>query len=267
MIEIDRWVVARMFGNGPGEGSPMAVVRLAHWLPDAVLYAASRRLPSEEVTFVVTSGSTLTLRWFGPDGEVPYCGHGALAASAFLTDRHDTRHVIALGGPGRLRLVLGHERGVPMLQMPAVGLTEMESDHIDLGVSVLRTFDAGRDYLAVLPNAALLRKARPDRASMIALDKIGIILTARMAHATAAFRFFAPRAGIEEDRVSCSVLPALASLWLGDGQDHGIFVQCSNVDIPMPVQYVDEGWQVAGPVYVTDQGAWRDVAAAITQNS
>lgn len=245
----------------------MVVVRLAHWLPVAVLHAASRRLPAEEVTFAVTSGSTLALRWFGPHGEVPYCGHGALAASAFLTDRLDARHVVALGGPARLHLMLGHERGVPMLQMPAVGITEKEPDHIDLGVPVVRTFDAGRDYLVVLPDAAILRTARPDRARMLALDKVGIILTARTSPATAAFRFFAPRAGIEEDRVSCSVLPALAALWLGDGRDHGTFLQCSSVEIPMPVQRIDEGWRVAGPVYVTGQGAWRDVIAATTQDS
>jgi predicted PhzF superfamily epimerase YddE/YHI9 len=267
MLEIDQWVAASVLGHGPGEGNPMVVVQLAHWPPDTVLQAASRRLPAEEVTYAVNAGGTLRLRWFGPHGEVPYCGHGALAASAFLTDRHDTRPVVALGGPARVRLVLGHEGGVPMLQMPAVGITEQPPGHIDLGVPVSRIFDAGRDYLVVLPDAATLRSARPDRARMLALDKIGLILTAHTSPATAAFRFLAPRAGIDEDRVSCSVLPALAALWLADGPGYGTFLQCSGVDIPMPVQRIDEGWRVTGPVHVTGRGAWRDVFAPTPQDS
>lgn len=267
MLEIDKWIAVSVLGNSPGEGSPMVVVRLDHWLPDPALLAASRNLPSEEVTFAVIDGDTLTLRWFGPEGEVPFCGHGALAASAVLTDRNDTCSVVALGGPGHLPLLIGRDRGIPMLQMPKVDITEKALGHIDIGVPAVQIFDAGRDYLVVLPNAMLLRTARPDRAKILALDKIGIILTARTAPANAVFRFFAPRAGIEEDRVSCSVLPALAALWLKDELDRGMFVQCSDVEIPMSVQHIDEGWRVTGPVYPTFQGAWSDLNTETPQCS
>lgn len=265
MLEIGKWIAVSVLGNSPGEGSPMVVVRLEHWFPDHVLLAASHQLPSKEVTFAVTDGDTLTLRWFGPEGEVPFCGHGALAASAVLTDSNDTCNVEALGGSGHLRLVIGRDRGIPMLQMPKLNITEKALGHIDIGLPAVQTFDAGRDYLVVLPNATQLRAARPDRAKILALDKIGIILTARAVTANAVFRFFAPRAGIEEDRVSCSVLPALAALWIKDGMERGMFIQCSDVEIPMSIQRIDDGWRVTGKVYPSFQGAWSDLNTETSQ--
>lgn len=266
MLEIGEWIAVTVFGNSPGQGSPMVVMRLADWLPDDVLYATSRRLPAVEVTFVVINDSTPVLRWFGPHGEVPFCGHGAVAASEFLTDCKDYQPIAVFCGTGQLRLLLGRDRGFPMVQMPTVSIMELESNHIDLGIPIVRLFDAGRDYLAVVSGATLLRSMRPPREKMLSLDKIGIILTAQTSPTGAVFRFFAPHAGIDEDRVSCSVLPTLAALWLEGSFEYGNFVQCSDIDIPMSVRSIGNGWRVAGPVYVIGQGTWNEVSRSM-QNS
>ena len=259
MLEIGQWIATTVLGNDAGQGNPMVVARLADWLPEATLHALSCQLPAHEVTFVVTNGDMPTLRWFGPHGEVPFCGHGALAAAALLTNHNGAHSITVLGGTGKLPLLLGHDQGFPMMQMPAMDIVELEPDRIDLGLPVVRLFDAGRDYLAILPDEALLRSLQPPREHMLGLDKIGVILTAQTSLNSAVFRFFAPRAGIEEDSVSCSVLPALAALWFGDNLAQGTFVQCSGIDISMAVQRCANAWRVAGPVYLTGQGTLDEV--------
>lgn len=256
MLEVGTWMATSVFGTVAGQGNPMVVVRLQDWPDDQELHFRARELPAHEVTIVVQDSGGLVLRWFGPHGEVPFCGHGALAAAALLSQMGSHEHVLALGGPAKLPLRLGHEGDLAVLQMPATELVELEPSRVDLGVPILRLFDAGRDYLAVLPDEVSLRMLRPCRERLLSLNKIGVIMTAPTTHAAAVFRFFAPSVGIEEDRASCSVLPALGALWLSHPLDEGIFIQCSDIDIPMVVRRFDTGWQVKGRVHVTDHGSW-----------
>ncbi len=257
MLETGQWIAASVFGANPAHGNPTVVVRLQDWPDDQDLHTLSRLLPADEVTVAVRGRDGLLLRWFGPNGEVPFCGHGALAAAALLPETASAGGLVAaLGGPARLRLQLGYRDGLAALQMPAAPLRELDPQHVDLGLPVVRLFDAGRDYLAVLPDEACMRTGSPAQERLLALDKIGVVTTAPAARATAVFRFFAPRAGIREDRASCSVLPALAALWLGGRLDEGCFVQCAGIDIPLPVQRSGNGWLVTGPVHVIGQGHW-----------
>lgn len=258
MFDIGTWAATSVFGSAAGQGNPMVVAWLQDWPDDAELLARARELPAHEVTVAVHDGDGWRLRWFGPHGEVPFCGHGALAAAALLPQVDAMGQVPALGGPARLKLQLGREDGLAALQMPTTVLVEIEPRRIDLGIPVSRLFDAGRDYLAVLADEALLRTSRPCRERMLALDKIGVITTAPVNDAAAGFRFFAPRAGIDEDRASCSVLPALGALWLEECMDEGIFVQCSDVEIPIPVRRASAGWRVKGRVHVTGHGTWAE---------
>jgi predicted PhzF superfamily epimerase YddE/YHI9 len=257
MLETGQWIAASVFGADAAHGNPTVVVWLQDWPNDQELHALSRMLPADEVTVAVRGRDRLLLRWFGPYGEVSFCGHGALAAAALLPETASAGGMVAtLGGPARLQLQLGYRDGLAALQMPATPLRELDPQHVDLGVPVVRLFDAGRDYLAVLPDEACVRARSPAQERLLALDKIGVVTTAPAAQATAAFRFFAPRAGIREDRASCSVLPTLAALWLGGRLDIGCFLQCAGIDIPLPVRRSGRGWLVTGPVHVTGQGHW-----------
>lgn len=266
MLEVGTWTATSVFGTVAGRGNPMVVVRLQDWPSDQELHYGAGKLPAHEVTIVVQDDDGMVLRWFGPHGEVPFCGHGALAVAALLP-QGSHEHVLALGGLAKLPLRLGREGDLAVLQMPATELVELDPNHVDLGVPILRLFDAGRDYLAVLADEVSLRMLCPCQERLLSLDKIGVIMTASVSQVTAAFRFFAPGVGIEEDRASCSVLPALGALWLRQPLERGIFIQCSDVDIPMMVRRVDSGWQVKGRVHVTGHGSWVGDGAGSHQNT
>lgn len=244
MLGVDEWLRCTVFGDRPAQGNPTVVVRLRAWPDDATLRHWAAQADAHEVTFVCANGDApVRLRWFGPLGEVPDCGHGALAAAAALGNAlpegrnlHDGMHEglhdgmrdglhDAVAGPHGVTRSIGYVAGLPTVGMPRMTLSELPRDAVDIGLPVERLFDAGRDYLAVVADEAALREWTPDTGRLAALARIGLIVTAPAANAVAHFRFFAPRAGIPEDFGSASAIPALASYWLESTRSDGVFSQ------------------------------------------
>jgi predicted PhzF superfamily epimerase YddE/YHI9 len=215
-----------VFSPDLAKGNPTLVVRLAAWPAVERLRAIAALGTGTETTFVVGGPSRIELRWFAEDREVPLCGHGALAASmlfrSWLADG-DCTEVDNLRG----RLWLARRGDTPFIVLRRTPLTEIAVGPIDVGLPILRAFDAGRDVLAIVEDEAALVAYRPDPAVLERLPKIGCILSTPTPDGSAAFRFFAPRAGIPEDRASGSVIPALVEYWGGDGTSHYRFHQRS----------------------------------------
>lgn len=232
---------------GPtGGGSPTVVVRFAAWPDDARLARIARTSGVTETTFVRSEGQKVELRWFTPAAEVPLCGHGALAAAALLRPhlRNGVQAVANLGG--RLSLYRGESEAGILL--PPARLTELAPDVLGLpALRPSRVFDAGRDYLAVVDDEQQLLRFRVAGSGLEALDKVGLILCAPAADARAAFRFFAPRAGIPEDDVSISVLPALAAVW-GRGARAWSFRQAAAQAVQLRAALRDDQIAVTGEV-------------------
>ena len=81
-----------VFGARRLGGNPVAVVRDAGALGDAAMIALTRWLGYTQVAFAVPPtdpAADLAVRFFYPDGELPFGGHPALAAAAaWLNDGH-----------------------------------------------------------------------------------------------------------------------------------------------------------------------------------
>jgi PhzF family phenazine biosynthesis protein len=73
----------------------------------------------------------------------------------------------------------------------------------------------GVDYMAVLEHERQVRDLRPDFRLLAELDCRGVIVTAQGADSDFVSRFFAPRAGIDEDPVTGSAHCALTPYWAG----------------------------------------------------
>jgi hypothetical protein len=93
-----------------------------------------------------------------------------------------------------------------------------------------------------------LKNFNPQAAGVQALDKIGCIISSPSASSTAAFRFFAPRVGIQEDRASGSVIPALVAYWGGDRSGSYVFSQESGHNIQIQARQFGDRIGVSGEV-------------------
>jgi predicted PhzF superfamily epimerase YddE/YHI9 len=81
-----------------------------------------------------------------------------------------------------------------------------------LGVDCADTVQS-RDAFVVLPDEAAVRAVRPDFAALGRLDVYAAGVTAPGTDVDFVSRFFAPRAGIDEDPVTGSAHCSLAPLW------------------------------------------------------
>ncbi|ACV79134.1 PhzF family phenazine biosynthesis protein [Nakamurella multipartita] len=85
------------FTSTPDGGNPAGIVLAAQRLSDAAMLAIAAEIGFSETAFVVggdPAERALTLRYFTPVAEIPFCGHATIATAVALAQRH---------GPGPFR--------------------------------------------------------------------------------------------------------------------------------------------------------------------
>jgi len=217
MTRLPLWQVDAFAGRR-FQGNPAAVVPLAAWLPDATLQAIAAENNLAETAFLVAESGTgdraYKLRWFTPAIEIDLCGHATLAAG-YVIDHH-----LAPGqGPMRFQTRSGELRVTAegdryCLDFPSRPPTPVADPGIGpaLGVAPLQVLAQGM-LLALLPDAAAVRAARPDFRALAALPGDGLIITAKGDGEDFVSRYFAPFAGIDEDPVTGSAHCLLTPFW------------------------------------------------------
>ncbi|MEV7526312.1 PhzF family phenazine biosynthesis isomerase [Streptomyces sp. NPDC091371] len=244
---------------------PVAIVRAclrqgAGGSPTAVLYEAPlsddqrRRVPvlagTSHAVFVAVDDSrpggepVVSLRFFTAEGELPACGHGTVAALAFLAERaggdeyRATLHAsgrsfagwsVRVGAQFHARFEAGtvdlrEPTGVECgLVLPALGITP------DMLAPGARVASVGRSRLLVpVRSRSVLVALDPDFERLrAACDRLGFLgsfvycapmRTGRVAVAvTVAARMFAPSIGVPEDIANANSTACLASHLAGQG--------------------------------------------------
>ncbi|MBL8745604.1 MAG: PhzF family phenazine biosynthesis protein [Phycisphaerae bacterium] len=210
------------FTNRPFHGNAAGVLVLERWLDASVMQAIAAENNLAETAFVAPvkahdGTACFGIRWFSPTIEIDLCGHATIA-SAHVLWKH-------LGLKGS-RIVFESKSGpLPVarrgewieLDFPArpgerVGDTRRLARA--LGREPVELFKA-RDYLAVFDNKRDVHEMCPDFAAVRELDCLGVIVTAPGAGHDFVSRFFAPRAGIDEDPASGSPHCTLVPYWSG----------------------------------------------------
>jgi PhzF family phenazine biosynthesis protein len=219
------------FTRTPFRGNPAAVCVLPGPRDDAWLQAVAAEMNLAETAFLGPGAGALRLRWFTPAVEVPLCGHATLAAAHVLweTERVPAATAIAfetlsgrLGAEresdGWIRLdfpALPPQREVcapPPGLLSALGLPSAAA----LGVYEVPRPSAsdGPSWLVELTSLAALRALAPDFRALRAVAGHAVIATARgEGEHDFASRFFAPKAGVDEDPVTGSAHCSLAPFW------------------------------------------------------
>jgi len=204
------------FASDVFRGNPAAIVPLEQWLEDATMQAIASENNLAETAFFVREPSGWRIRWFTPALEIDLCGHATLASGWLLMEHLKTVSgsvtFASASGPltvtqadaGRLQLEFPSRPGTPLEPAPAL----LEG----LGARPLETLKA-RDVMAVFGSEDELLALRPNFDRLADLDTIGIIATAPGRDVDFVSRFFAPRAGINEDPVTGSAHCTLIPYW------------------------------------------------------
>ena len=214
------------FARRPFTGNPAAVCPLpaGEWPAAALMQQIAAENNLAETAFFRPSAAQpgqFDLRWFTPAAEIDLCGHATLA-SAHVLFQHlsfaganltfhtlsGPLHVRREAADGRLTLDFPSRPPRRLAQVPT-GLVA------GLGGATPTQVLAARDLVAVFKTAAEVQAIVPDFARLLALDYIGIIVTAPGAEAGTDFvsRFFGPRVGVPEDPVTGSAHSSLIPFW------------------------------------------------------
>lgn len=184
------------------------------------------------------SGPSVSLRFFTAEGELPACGHGTVAALAFLAARaggkeyratlqasgrsfagwsvREKTHVKAAFDPGPvdLRESTAAERA---LVLPALGVAS------DTPAPSIRVATVGRSRVLVpVPTPSALAALVPDLDQLCAAcDRLGFlgcyVYSAPTDTGQVAARMFAPSIGVPEDTANANSTAGLAAHLAGQG--------------------------------------------------
>jgi PhzF family phenazine biosynthesis protein len=214
-----RYFVVDAFTDRPFAGNPAAVVPLPEWQDDVWHQNVAMEMNLSETAFLVKEGDGYRLRWFTPKVEVALCGHATLASAHVLWSkgyvspveeiRFHTKSGLLKATQNESWIELDFPVTPPTESSPPPGLLEA------LGTSARYVGRSQFDYLVEVESEDEVRRLAPDFARLSCLDVRGVIVTSRSAALQYDFvsRFFAPRAGVNEDPVTGSAHCCLGPYW------------------------------------------------------
>jgi PhzF family phenazine biosynthesis protein len=216
-----RYSVVDAFTDRPFAGNPAAIVPLAVWKDDAWLQNVAMEMNLSETAFLVKESDGYRLRWFTPKVEVALCGHATLASAHVLWSEgyvspaeevhFHTKSGLLKATRKESWIELDFPVKPPTDTSPPPGLLEA------LGTSAQYVGRNEFDYLVEVESEDEVRRLAPDFARLASLEVRGVIVTSRSATPQYDFvsRFFAPRAGVNEDPVTGSAHCCLGPYWQG----------------------------------------------------
>lgn len=214
------WIDA--FASAPFTGNPAGVVPLDAWPADTLMQRIAFENGLAETAFFVRTGADrFHLRWFTPELEIDLCGHATLAtAFVVFTELGQTGDRITFDSRSGPLTVTRDPSGRLELDFPSRPPVAVPADNIPpqllpgLGGPAPLWIGKARDYLCAYRTAAEVLALRPDFTLLGQVDVIGVIATAPGADGVDfVSRFFAPRAGVDEDPVTGSAHCTLIPYW------------------------------------------------------
>jgi len=197
------------------EGNPAAIIILEEVISDSVMQAIAAENNLSETAFVILGTEPLTLRWFTPSVEVDLCGHATLA-TAYILFKHqitDQNRIEFLTKSG----VLSVTRSEDLLSLDFPSRAPVKINQVDkleraLGSKPIEVH-ASRDWLVLFDSEKDVADLQPDFSLINELDTFAVIATAAGDEVDFVSRFFAPKAGVDEDPVTGSAHCTLTPFW------------------------------------------------------
>jgi PhzF family phenazine biosynthesis protein len=200
-------------------GNPAAVCILPSPREDAWMQNVAQEMNLSETAFLQMREDGYGLRWFTPLVEVDLCGHATLASAHILWEQGLLRPEEEARFHTRSGLLTAKRQGEWIeLDFPSLpdrrvsmpkGLTQA------IGVRPKYVGRSRFDFIAEVDSEQVVRKLKPDFTKLSTLAIRGLIVTAKAKTPPYDFvsRFFAPRAGINEDPVTGSAHSVLGPYW------------------------------------------------------
>lgn len=197
-------------------GNPAAVCPLKEWIDIDLMQKIALENNLSETAFFVPKDDYFEIRWFTPKVEINLAGHPTLATAwVIFNELNYQKKAIRFVSPLSGELLIERKDDLICMNFPAYKPILVTTDKLlskALGKEPLEVLKA-RDLLVIYKNQSDIEKITPDFGLLAKLDTFGIIISAPGKNADFVSRFFAPRAGINEDPVTGSAHTILIPYW------------------------------------------------------
>lgn len=249
------------FTDRPFAGNPAAVCILPRPAEDGWMRNVAAEMNLSETAFLDPRDDGWNLRWFTPAVEVDLCGHATLASAHVLwEDGHLPADAEARFHTRSGLLTCRRQGEWITMDFPAKPEKRTESPEgleRALGVTPLHVGRSQFDLLVEVDSEEAVRALKPDLGLLARVDVRGVIVTARAANGGYDFvsRFFAPRAGVDEDPVTGSAHCVLAPFWAARlGRTEMTAFQASRRGGQVRVRVAGDRVELAGQAVTTMRG-------------
>lgn len=164
-------------------------------------------------TFLWKQKDKLMVRWFAPDDEIDLCGHGTLAALAFIDQEKEVELHYNDG------IISGKKDSDNRYTMTLNALSSSEAGNPDqaiikgLNTDIKGYFTNENKNIILLQDETTVRQLKPDFGILKNMDPFGIIVTAPGDKVDFVSRTFVPKVQQLEDHATGSSHAALTSFW------------------------------------------------------
>jgi len=203
------------FTNEQFKGNPAAACPLEEWIKDDLMQKIAAENNLSETAFFVKKHNKYELRWFTPKEEVDLCGHATLASAyviftyldkTMMNIKFNTKSgILEVSKEGSLLSMIFPAREGEKCEVPEALIK-------GLGKRTKEVYKS-RDYMAVFETEKEIMNLELNMDELKKLDGLGIIVTAKGNEVDFVSRFFAPKAGIDEDPVTGSAHCTLVPYW------------------------------------------------------
>ncbi|MEK4921370.1 PhzF family phenazine biosynthesis protein [Cytobacillus sp. FSL R5-0569] len=203
------------FTNERFRGNPAAVCPLNEWIKDELMQKIANENNLSETAFFVKKENEYELRWFTPKGEIDLCGHATLASAYVINSYLDEnlKNIKFTTKSGVLEVI--NEDSLYTLCFPSrKGKQSNPPEALIKGLGkVPEEVYKSRDYMAVFETEQDILTLELNMDELKKLDGFGVIVTAKGKEVDFVSRFFAPKAGVDEDPVTGSAHCTLVPFW------------------------------------------------------
>ena len=196
-------------------GNPAAVCPLESWIEPSLMQQIAMENNLSETAFYVKKQDRFEIRWFTPRLEIDLAGHPTLATAHVIFNHtgYDKDKIIFSSSGGELTVTKADD--LLLMDFPSRPPEKVKAPEVlfrGLGLEPMEVWKA-RDYLVCYPSEEDILAIKPRFHELAEVDCLGIIITAEGNRSDFVSRFFAPRAGINEDPVTGSAHTTLIPFW------------------------------------------------------
>ncbi|MDQ3192910.1 MAG: PhzF family phenazine biosynthesis isomerase [Bacteroidota bacterium] len=198
-------------------GNVSAVVMLSNELTSEQMQTIASDFNQPATTFLWKGeNNAYNIRWFAPDAEIMLCGHGSLAATAFLSENNVNTEFTFIHKKGK---VIGSidENGLCSIVLDAIPVTLIpevpEVLKEGLGIQVIGYFASEDKFIVLAENEKAVKNMKPDFSKLRESKVFGYAVTAKGDDVDFVSRTLVPHVQQLEDHATGSSHAVLTPFW------------------------------------------------------